>query len=158
GINHKIYHNTVNITGARAGTATTSLLSAAFGLVSTTQTGVDVRNNIFVNTQSGGTTSIAYVAVFLPSAATSAMNMTLNNNDYFGGAAPSATQGVGQAGTTAGTNFFTYANFDPTQTTPTTNFRSYTSALSAAGTNDNATQKVDPQFVSASDLHIQGAS
>jgi hypothetical protein len=158
GTGHKVYHNSVNLFGLRTGTAATSLLGAAFGIVSTTQTGMDVRNNIFVNNLSGGTTSIAYVAVYLPSGGTSAMNLTLNNNDYFNSAAPAANQGVGQAGTTAGTNFFTQANFDPTQTTPATNFRAYTSTLSAGGANDNATKKVDPQFVSNTDLHIAPAS
>ncbi len=158
GTGHKIYHNSVNMFGLRTGTAATSLLGAAFGIVATTQTGMDVRNNIFVNNLSGGTTSIAYVAVYLPSGGTSAMNLTLNNNDYFNSAAPTAQQGVGQAGTTAGTNFFTQANFDPSMTTPVTNFRAYTSTLSAAGTNDNATKKVDPQFLSATDLHIAPAS
>jgi hypothetical protein len=158
GTGHKVYHNSVNLFGLRTGTAATSLLGAAFGIVATTQTGMDVRNNIFVNNLSGGTTSIAYVAVYLPSGGTSAMNLTLNNNDYFNSAAPAANQGVGQAGTTAGTNFFTQANFDPTQTTPATNFRAYTSTLSAGGANDNATKKVDPQFVSNTDLHIAAAS
>lgn len=107
GTGHKVYHNSVNLFGLRSGTAATSLLGAAFTIVSTTQTGIDVRNNIFVNNMSGGTTSIAYVAVYLPSGGTAAMNLTLNNNDYFNSAAPAANQGVGQAGTTAGTNFFT---------------------------------------------------
>ena len=53
---------------------------------------------------------------------------------------------------------FTAANFDPTMTTPATNFRAYTSTLSAAGTNDNASKKVDPQFISNTDLHIAVAS
>lgn len=158
GTGHKIYHNSVNLFGLRSGTATTSLLGASFAIVATTQTGMDVRNNIFVNNLSGGTTSIAYVAVYLPSGGTSAMNLTLNNNDYFNSAAPAANQGVGQAGTTAGTNFFTQANFDPTVTTPASNFRSYTSTLSAAGTNDNASKKVDPLFTSTTDLHIAVAS
>ncbi|HXU36937.1 MAG TPA: hypothetical protein VN937_11290 [Blastocatellia bacterium] len=158
GTGTKVYHNSVNLFGLRSGTAATSLLGAAFGIVSTGQTGLDVRNNIFVNNMSGGTTSIAYVAVYLPSGATSAMNLTLNNNDYFNSAAPAANQGVGQAGTTAGTNFFTQANFDPTMTTPATNFRAYTSTLSAGGLNDNASKKVDPLFVSNTDLHIAVAS
>ena len=87
------------------------------------------------------------MAVYLPSGGTSAMNLTLNNNDYFNSAAPAANQGVGQAGTTAaGTSFSSQANFDPTMTTPATNFRAYTSTLSAGGTNDNASKKVDPLF------------
>src|SRR4029077_12310652 len=54
-----VYHNSVNLYGAHTGTETTSLLSTAFALVSTTSTGCDVRNNVFANTLTGGTTSIA---------------------------------------------------------------------------------------------------
>src|SRR5205085_6055171 len=110
------------------------------------------------NSLTNGSATSAHVAVYLPSGGTSAMNLTLNNNDYFNSAAPAANQGVGQAGTTSGTGFYTQANFDPSMTTPATNFRSYTSTLSAGGANDNATKKVDPHFLSATDLHIAPAS
>ncbi|MEO6394005.1 MAG: Calx-beta domain-containing protein [Pyrinomonadaceae bacterium] len=156
GTGHQIYHNSVNMNGTITGA--TPAISAAFMVTATTVTGLDVRNNIFVNSQTNGSATSAFVSVYLPSGATSAMNLTLNNNDYWNGAAPTATQGVGQVGTVSGTGFFTQANFDPTVTTPATNFRSYTSTLSAAGTNDNATKKVDPQFVSGTDLHIAVAS
>ena len=120
---------------------------------------MDVRNNIFVNTLTGGnptSPNTRHVAVALPSGGTSAMNLTWNNNDYVEGTDPNSR--MAQVGTTAGTGEFTAANFDPTMTTPPTNFRSYTSTLSAAGTNDNASKKVDPQFVSNTDLHIAVAS
>jgi hypothetical protein len=156
GTGHQIYHNSVNMNGTIVGATPT--LNAAFMITATTLTGIDARNNIFVNTQTNGSATSAFVSVALPSGATSAMNLTLNNNDYWNGAAPTATQGVGQSGTTSGTGFFTQANFDPTATTPATNFRSYTSTLSAAGTNDNASKKLDPQFVSGTDLHIAVAS
>ncbi len=82
GTGHKIYHNSVNLFGLRSGTATTSLLSAALAIVNTSQTGCDVRNNIFANTMTGGTTSIAYVSAFLPSGGTSSMALTWNKNAY----------------------------------------------------------------------------
>jgi trimeric autotransporter adhesin len=145
GNNHKIYHNSVNMFGARTGTATTSLLGAALCIVANTQTGIDVRNNVLANTLTGGTTSIAYVSIFLPSAGTSAMNLTENNNAYFFGT-DAARQGVGQAGTTAGTNFFTTL----------TALKAYSSTLSAAGTNDNASiaSTSAAPFTSNTDLHI----
>jgi hypothetical protein len=161
GLNHQVYHNSVNMYGnlstVGAGTGTGAALTAAFGITATTLTGCDVRNNIFVNTQTAPSAatpaSSAFVAVFLPSAGTSAMNLTLNNNDYYIGAAPAVNNGYGQAGVTAGTNFFT--TFDATMTTPATNLRSYTNTLSSAGTNDNASKAVDPQFTGApTDLHI----
>ena len=154
GTGHFIYNNSVNLASAYTGTPATSLLSAAFAITSTALTGIDARNNIFSNTNSGGTTSIAHVSIYLPSGGTSAMNLTLNNNDYRFGT-DTARQGAGQAGTTAGTNFFT--TFDPTMTTPASNLRSYTNTLNAAG-NDTASVSVDPAFNSATDLHVLGTS
>ena len=122
----------MNLFGPHTGTAATSLLSAAFSISTTAQTGIDVRDNIFANNITGGTTSIAHVSVFLPSGATSAMNLTWNNNAYYFGT-DAARQGVGQAGTTAGANFFT--------TLPA--LAAYTSTLSGAGTNDNASIRPD---------------
>jgi hypothetical protein len=83
------------------------------------------------------------------------MNLTLNNSGYYSGT-DAARQGLAQVGVTAGTTFFLASNFNPGTTTPATNFRSYSSTLSAAGTNDNAsfaTTTAAP-FTSPSDLHI----
>ncbi|MEP6820984.1 MAG: hypothetical protein ABI946_01395, partial [Chthoniobacterales bacterium] len=156
GLNHQIYHNSVNMTGTITGT--TAEISAAFMITASSLTGIDARNNIFVNTQISSVATSALVSANLPSGGSSAMNLTLNNNDYWNGAAPAANNGVGQVGTTSGTGFYTQANFDPTMTSPPANFRSYTSTLSAAGTNDNATKAQDPQYMSAADLHIAVAS
>ena len=145
GTGHKIYHNSVNLFGLMPGTSTTSLLSAAFSLVSTASTGCDVRNNIFANNITGGTTSVANVAVYLPSGGTSAMNLAWNNNAYFNGT-DTARQGVGQEGTTAGTTFFTtFAAL-----------KAYTSTLSAGGTNDNASLASTSAvpFTANTNLHI----
>lgn len=158
GTGHKIYHNSVHLTGAVPGVTNTNL-TAAFLIVGTTQTGCDVRNNIFSNQITGGNpvqTNTRHVAIYLPSAATVTMNLTLNNNDYFEGT--DVNSRMAQVGTTLGSGQFTAADFDPTQTTPATNFRFYTSPLSAAGTNDNASKKVDPLFTSATDLHVPAGS
>ena len=63
---------------------------------------------------------------------------------------------LAQVGATFGTGEYTVGNFDPTSTAPATNFRAYTSTLSAAGTNDNASfaTTAPPPFTSDSDLHI----
>ena len=145
GTGHKVYNNSVNLFGPHSGTATTSLLSAAFSISTTAQTGIDVRDNIFANNITGGTTSIAHVSVYLPSGGTSAMNLTWNNNSYYFGT-DATKQGTGQAGTTAGTNFFT--------TLPL--MAAYTSGLSPAATNDNASiaSSGPVPFSSATDLHI----
>ena len=145
GTGHKVYYNSVNMYGLRPGTATTLLLTAAFCMVTTASAGCDVRNNIFANNITGGTTSIANVAVYLPSAGSSAMNLTMNNNLYYYGT-DTASQGAGQGGTTAGTNF--YLDLPALLT--------YSSTLSSAGTNDNASfgNTSAVPFASATDLHI----
>lgn len=158
GINHKIYHNSVNLFGAHVGSSSTSL-SSAFTIISTgtTLTGLDVRNNIFANTMTGAfSASTPVVAMFLPSGGTSAMNLTLNNNDYFQGSGTGAA--IAQVGTTSGTGVYLAADFNAGATTPAANLRSYTSTLSAAGTNDNASKVADPLFISNTNLHIQTSS
>ena len=159
GTGHKVYHNTVHLTGTIAGTLSTNL-SAAFMIVNTTQTGMDVRNNIFSNQLTGGnptTTNTRHAVIYLPSGATSAMNLTLNNNAYFQGPATTgALSLLAKVGTGAGTGEFLAADFNAGAVTPATNLRSYTSTLSAAGTNDNASRAttVPPLFVSNTDLHV----
>jgi len=154
GTGHKIYHNSVHLYGPLLGVTSTDL-TAAFMIVATSQTGVDVRNNIFSNQVAGGNpTGSRNVAVYLPSAGTSAMNLTWNNNAYYVGT--DALNRLAQVGATFGVGEYQASDFDPTATTPATNFRAYTSTLSAAGTNDSASfaQSTPPPFASNSDLHI----
>lgn len=154
GVGHKIYHNSVNLFGPMGGAVSTNLTSA-FVVTAASLTGLDVRNNIFANQITGGNPAgTRNVAVTLPAAATVTMNLTLNNNAYF--ASSDSQSRLAQVGTTFGTGEFQVANFDPTAPSPATNFRSYTSPLSAAGTNDNASfaSSSPPPFVSNSDLHI----
>ncbi|HLP50767.1 MAG TPA: hypothetical protein VK154_07780, partial [Chitinophagales bacterium] len=156
GTGHKINYNTVSLSGTRFGTPASSLLSAALCIVATTRTGLEVKNNILSNTITGGTTSIAEVALYLPSGGTSGMNLTLNNNYYYSGT-DAARQGIAQVSTTSNVaNLYQASNFNPAATTPTTNLRAYTSTLSAAGTNDNASgaSTAAAPFVSSTDFHI----
>jgi hypothetical protein len=165
GTGHKIYHNSVNLFGALLGTPTTTILTSAFTPTVSTITGMDVRNNIFSNTMTGGTTSIAHVSIFLPASGTSGMGLTINNNDYFAGttagstgiAHVGATYTAVPAGPTTYAGLYTAANFNPADNTATTNLRTYTSILGNTS-NDNASKVVDPLFVSNTDLHIAGAS
>jgi uncharacterized repeat protein (TIGR01451 family) len=154
GTGHKVYHNSVHLYDMLPGTTNTDL-TAGFMITATTLTGIDVRNNIFSNQVVGGNPAgTRNVAVYLPAGATSAMNLTWNNNAYYVGT--DALNRLAQVGTTFGTGEFQVADFDPTQTTPATNFRAYTSTLSVAGTNDNASFAVGsaPPFTSNTDLHI----
>ncbi len=145
GTGHQVYHNSVNMYGALSGTSNSGLLSAAFALVSSVSTGCDVRNNIFANNITGGTTSVAQVSAYLPSFATSSMNLTWNNNAYYYGT-DVARQGAGQAGTSAGTNFYSSLAA----------LTAYSSTLSAVGTNDNASIAFTSAvpFLSNNNLHI----
>lgn len=156
GTGHFIYHNSVNLYGAMGGVSSTNL-TAALLVVGTTLTGLDIRNNILVNKITGGNpTGTRNVAIYVPTGGTAAMNLTLNNNGYFVGS--DALNRMAQRGTTFGTGEYTLADFDPTDTANPLNFRNYSNTLSGAGTNDNASKKVDPLFVSNVDLHIQPTS
>src|SRR6218665_3800459 len=137
GTGHKIYHNSISLSGTNFGTSAANILSSAFTIVATTSTGVDVRNNIFSNTMSSSNTA-AHVALYLPTGATSSMNLILNNNAYYSGTT-AARQGIAQVGTSIGTGFYLASNFVPGSTSGATNLRNYTSTLLAANTNnDNA--------------------
>lgn len=157
GTSYSIYHNSVNLYGAMLGTATSSISSAAFGVATTSATGIDVRNNIFANTMTGGTSSVAHVSLMLPTGGNAAMSYTENNNAYYCG------NGTNQFLAHIGTSFtttFSAANFNASTITPATNLRSYTAGLSVAGTNDNASYGIvtAAPFTSNTDLHIPNAT
>ncbi|HEV7646285.1 MAG TPA: hypothetical protein VGO50_20290 [Pyrinomonadaceae bacterium] len=155
GTGHKIYHNTVHMTGVMLGSTSTNLLTGALVIVTTSQTGMDVRNNIFSNLVSGGTTS-AHASIVLPTNSASAMTLTLNNNDYNSG--PSVTtQAIGQGGFTVGTGVYLASNFNAAVNTPASNLRALTTLLGPA-TNDDASKVVDPLVASSTDPHLTGAS
>jgi hypothetical protein len=154
--NHKIIYNSVSLSGAMLGTSTD--VSSCFTITSTTQTGCDVRNNIFSNTMTGTSTSVI-TDVQLYSTLTSAMNLTLNNNAYYTGS--SANNYILSTSTgSAVANNYLVANFNPNAITPSTNSRAYTSTLSAAGTNDNASfaATAAAPFTTPTNLHIPAAT
>ncbi|MBK9162590.1 MAG: carboxypeptidase regulatory-like domain-containing protein [Acidobacteria bacterium] len=155
GNDHFIYHNSVHLSGNMGGTTSTNL-TAAFVVISNLRTGIDVRNNLFSNQIAGGNPAgTRNTVVYLPPSGTATMNLTMNNNGMFAGG--DALNTLGQSGTAFATSVnFTVADFNPTTTTPATNLRAYTSTLSAAGTNDNASFAFTgaPPFVSNTDLHI----
>jgi hypothetical protein len=157
GNGHKIYHNTVHLFGTTLGAGVaTSTGTFAFCITANTLTGIDVRNNIFSNIITGGASvTVAHAAIYLPSAGTSSMNLSLNNNAYFCGAVDSIC-GIAQVGGTAGTGLYKQVSFNAASTVPSSNIRSYTRLLNSAGTNDNASigLKTAAPFVSNTDLHI----
>lgn len=155
GTGHFVYHNSVHLSGNMGGTTSTNL-TAALVMTATTQTGVDVRNNVFSNQIAGGNPAgTRNTVIYLPPSATSAMNLTLNNNGMFAGG--DALNTLAQVGATFATSVnYQVGDFNPTATSPATNLRAYTSTLSAAGTNDNASFAFTgaPPFISNTDLHI----
>ena len=160
GTGHQLYQNSVNLFGLSPGTASATLLTAACAVVGTGQTGCDIRNNIFSNTITGGTTSLAHVSFYLPTGGTSVMNLNLNNNAYYCGST-AASQGILQTGTTSSVaTLYLPANFIAGATAPATNSRSYTSTLSAAANNDNASYASSnaAPFISNTDLHLSTVS
>jgi hypothetical protein len=157
GSGHNIDYNTIHFTGAQPGSTNTSLI-ACIAIVNTTSTGINVRNNIFSNQLTGGNSTLyntVFACVYLPSGANSAMNLTWNNNAYYQGSLPySGIAQVSIVGSAA--NLYKAANFIPGATAPANNFRSYSSTLSTAGTNDNASLAsiVVPPLISNSNFHI----
>jgi hypothetical protein len=80
GSNYKVYFNTVNISGTYAGRAGDSRCAAMH--VASTVTGVDVRNNIFVNSfvNTNGAPGVGYA---FASDAPAAAFTNINYNNYF---------------------------------------------------------------------------
>src|SRR6185295_8922220 len=87
----------------------------------------------------------------LPFGLPSAYNLTDNNNAYFG------TTGVNIGATSGTLTTYTFADFNPSSISPSTNWRSYTSTLLTANTNNDnasfATTDAAP-FTSSTNLHI----
>ena len=159
GTGHHIYHNSVHLFGVLPGIVGTDL-TTAFMITTASATGMDVRNNIFSNQLTGGNPTAAstrHAAVYLPSGGASTMNLTWNNNSYYQGPATTGPLSLlAQVGPTAGNGQYFAADFDPGSVGNPLNLRTYSSTLSAASTNDNASFALaqTPPFVSDTDLHI----
>ncbi|MBL7976366.1 MAG: hypothetical protein JNJ85_15720, partial [Candidatus Kapabacteria bacterium] len=82
GINFNIVHNTIVMDGSFSNTGVSS--SAALQMTSTSSAGFIVRNNILVNTMSGGAGTKCY-AVYVPNTTLPFTMGTFNNNDYYVG-------------------------------------------------------------------------
>jgi hypothetical protein len=156
GTGHQIYYNSISLSGSMLTGGTSADVTTCLSITGTGQTGIDVRNNILSNTMTGGNGAMVHTCLQLPSGGTSAMNLTLNNNAYF--STSGSTNYILTTGSTL--NTYTAANFNPGSITPATNSRSYTSTLSAAGTNDNASfaSSSAAPFTTSTNLHIPVAT
>ena len=106
GTGHRVYYNSVNLFGLiNIGTASaTSIGSAAFVVTSNIITGLDIRNNIFNNTQTStltATTTKKFMSVWFPTSY-NFLNATINNNGY--NILNDADHFVGKVGTTNNVN------------------------------------------------------
>ncbi len=80
GTNFKIYHNTVNLYGNQANVGTSASMSACILFTTTSITGTDLRNNIFVNSLGSSVSGSKMYAIYVPSGFTFS---TINYNDYY---------------------------------------------------------------------------
>jgi hypothetical protein len=137
GSNTKVYYNSFSLTGNRGAVAGQI---GSYGIaISGANPVVDIKDNIFYNTQTsgGGANAKSYS---IGTASTTFTNMTSNNNDFF---VSSANAGFYRTASldTAGTDLATLA------------------AWQGATGGDGASVELDPLFVGATtNLHIQVAS
>ena len=86
GSGHKLYHNTVYVSGSQSGPGTSGSLSAAIVFPYPIVSGLDIRNNIFANDLTGLAGSSSYCIY-----AVAGTNFgTIDNNDYY----PSGAFGI----------------------------------------------------------------
>ena len=125
GTNHKVYYNSVNMFGSFSTTGAGDISSNLI-VTSSTATGLDVRNNVFSNSMTGGGTPKCYSIYGV----TGVTFGTINHNDYF----PRGSHGV--------------LGFLGADVTTLADWRTAT-------TQDANSISADPLFVSPTNLHIQ---
>ncbi|MBO0358234.1 T9SS type A sorting domain-containing protein [Hymenobacter sp. BT186] len=123
GTGTKVYYNSVNLTGAFT-TVTTSDLSAALLVTTSSVTGLDLRNNVLANTLTGGAGTKSYALY----ATVAASFGTINYNDYY---------------VSGGNAVLAYVAAD----------KATLADLRTTTTQDANSVSVNPGFVSAADLH-----
>jgi hypothetical protein len=133
GTNLKIYHNSVNLYGSVANGSSAGI-SADLVITSSSVTGLDLRNNIFTNTQNFGASGSSAYNIY---AAVGTLNGTFNYNNYYGTSGSNTTYRVGYLNST---NYATLANWQ---------------TATAQGANSTAFATT---FTSPSDLHLVPAS
>jgi len=135
-----VYHNTVAMQGTITGASAATQTSACLAVTAAAAPVLDIRNNIFTNTQvnnSGTTMRFAAIALAYSSTAGNYAGLTSNNNDLYA-AGSLGTYTVGITGGITGTNRVTLANWN-TET-----------GRDAAATSKN----VLPVYLSNSNLHL----
>ncbi len=130
GSNYKIYHNTVNMYGTQANVGSSPSMSACLLITSTSVTGTDMRNNIFVNSLGSNISGSKMYSVYVPSGFTFS---TINYNNYY----VSGNYGI-----------LGYYGADKTSLSDWRN--------SSGG--DGNSINVQPYFIGNDDLHLTGSN
>ena len=164
GLNHKVYHNSILLNNSYGNFQ--HITAGIAGLITTANAAIDIRNNIIANYNNTitNTTSID-AAIILNAALISTNKYTQNNNAYFGPISTATNYLAYLYNTTTfsnanTSNSYSYANFNEAATTPSTNFRAFSSTLNTIA-NDNASFAIPlvgtRPFTAANDLHISGS-
>ncbi|MDQ6788078.1 MAG: putative Ig domain-containing protein [Acidobacteriota bacterium] len=125
-LNIKLYYNSVNLFGAHAGTAAATMQTALF--VDSFGSGLDLRDNIFVNSYDNSSSSSDKSYSIYSNSAASAFANT-NYNDYYVNGSAGVLGFIGSDQTTL-------------------------AQLQTGTGQDSASVSGDPQFVSTTNLHI----
>jgi len=134
-----VYYNTVSMQGTIAGTSAATQTSACLAVTNSTAPVLDLRDNIFSNTQLGNTgATLRFAAIAL--GYSTYTTLISNNNDLYAAGAGPGTYTIGITGTVvSGTNNVTLANWQ------------------AATGNDAASVNALPVFAGPYDLHLSPA-
>jgi hypothetical protein len=137
----RVVFNSVLMSGDR-GSVAAQTPSFGIATVGTAGASLELRNNIVVNNQisAGGTNALSFA---VGTGATSFATLTASNNIYLTSGAQAAGFRTGGLTAAAGGTVINHANLAAWQT--------------AIG-GDAASQFIDPQFISTTDLHIQPSS
>jgi hypothetical protein len=135
-----VYHNTVSMQGTIPGATAASQASACLSVTSATAATLDVKNNIFTNTQAGNpgsTNRFMTIGLTYSSTVGNYVGLVSNNNVlYSTGAGPGTYMIASTGGIPAGTARTTLADWQ-TETG-----------------RDGASLNTNPVFISATDLHM----
>jgi trimeric autotransporter adhesin len=131
-----VHYNTVSMQGTILGGTAATQASACFAITNATGPVVDIKNNIFSNTQLGNTSAtVKFMAIGLTQ--TTFVGLTSNNNDlYVAGAGPGTYQVGITGGLVSGTVRSTLANWQ------------------GATSTDAASINVVANYTSTTDLHL----
>jgi hypothetical protein len=133
---YNVYHNTIAMNGIITGTSAASQSSVCLAVTNTTMPSLNLKNNIFSNTQIGNTSATLKFAC-IGIAGTSFTGFTSNNNVFYcAGAGPGSYQIGITGGVVGGTIRTTFADWKTATSTDTNSLN------------------LQPNYTSTTDLHL----